>query len=223
MENGWTFDSVSDEAVEAGQVDLKDYALVDWILGEQRTVLPPAGFIEAGTPDRMISMFKTFTPALQAKLSDYATSGGALLVSGAYVATDLEESADDPARDRAFLKNCLHVERVTNHGSNTNELYPQKGDLFEGLQGLHFARGLEEDGVYGVELPDAIDPAKDSGGRTVLRYADRRFSAGVVHEATETGARTLTLGFPFETIVGKENRAGFLKRALEFLAGNKED
>lgn len=221
--NGWAFDSVSDEAVEAGRVHLEDYALVDWILGEQRTVHPPAGFIQAGTPDRMVPMFKTFSPAMQARLIDYASAGGALLVSGAYVATDLADSIDDPERDRTFLNKVLRVERVTNHGSNTNDLLPQKGDLFDGLEGLHFARGLEEDGVYGVELPDAIDPVKDSGGRTVLRYADRRFSAGVVHEATETGARTLTLGFPFETIVGKENRANFLKRALEFLAGNKED
>jgi len=218
LQNGWAFDSASNEAVAHGNVNLGDYALVDWILGEQRTEHLPSGFVEAGTPDRMQVMFKTFTPPMQAALVDYATAGGALLVSGAYVGTDLANSADNVTADAWFLKNILHIEWVTNHGSNTNVLFPQKGDLFDGFEGLRFARGLGEDGVYGVELPDAIDPVKDSGARTVLRYGDRRFSAGVVHEATETAARTMVLGFPFETIVGGKNRAVFLRRALAFLA-----
>lgn len=218
VDNGWAFDSVSDEAVESGAVNLSDYPLVDWVLGEQRTQPVPAGFVSAGTPDRMQPMFRTFTGPMQAALVEYATAGGALLVSGAYVATDLAETAENATQDEAFLKNILHVEHVTNHGSKTNRLVSQPGGLFDGMEAMRFAEGLGEDGVYGVELPDAIDPVKDSGGKTVLRYADRNFSAGVIHEATPTGARTLVLGFPFETVIGEENRAKLLGRALEFLA-----
>jgi hypothetical protein len=212
---GWGFDSVSDEAVEAGLVNLNNYVLVDWILGEQRTERVPAGV--GGAPDRLRPMFKTFTPPLQSQLRKYVRSGGALLVSGAYVGTDLADDSDNPTADGKFLEEVLHIAWVTNHGSSTNVLLPQKGETFEGLEGLRFSRGYGEDGIYGVELPDAIDPAKGSNARTVLRYADRRFSAGVIHESTETNSRTMVLGFPFETIVGSDQRAQFLERALEFL------
>lgn len=217
--NGWVFDSASDKAVEQGWVDLKSYPLVNWVLGEQRTEKVPSGFIESGTADRMTPMFQTFTPGLQERVRQYSESGGALFVSGAYVGTDLAAGLPESAtEDRKFLEEVLHVDWVTNHGSSTNELFVQTGDLFDGLENLRFAKGVGEDGVYGVELPDAIDPVKDSGGRTVLRYADRRFSAGVIHEATETGARTFVLGFPFETLIGEQNRSEFLARALQFLA-----
>jgi hypothetical protein len=221
LDNDWAFDSALDDAVAKGSVDLKDYELVDWVLGEQRTERLPAGFIEGGTPDRMQVMFKTFKAPMQAALIDYATAGGSLLVSGAYVGTDLANSVDNATDDVWFLKNILHVDWVANDGSNTNRLFTQKGDLFDGLEGIRFAQGLGEDDVYGVELPDAIDPVKDSGARTVLRYADRRFSAGVIHEATATGARTMVLGFPFETLVGAKNRSAFLERALTFLASGQ--
>ena len=218
VENGWSFDSVSNEVVESGKINLKDYDLVDWILGEQRTVNPPAGFIEAGTPDKMISMFKTFTEPMQAQLIKYATDGGALFVSGAYVGTDLAENAEKDSPDLWFLKNILHVDWVTNQGSKTNDLFMQKDGLFDGMKDLHFAIGLGEDGVYGVELPDALDPVKDSGGKTVLRYNDRRFSAGVIYEDESSGAKTFVMGFPFETLVGQEQRTEFLSRVLQFLA-----
>ena len=165
VENDWSFDSASNEVVESGGVNLKDYDLVDWILGEQRTVNPPAGFIEAGTPDKMIPMFKTFTAPMQAQLVEYATTGGALFVSGAYVGTDLAEKAEKDSPDLRFLNNILHVDWVANQGSKSNELFMQKGGLFEGMEDLHFAKDLGEDGVYGVELPDAIDPVKDNGGK----------------------------------------------------------
>jgi hypothetical protein len=216
-QNGWRFDSVSNEAVEAGLVDLGAYNVVDWMLGEQRLQPVPTGFVSAGTPDRMEPMFRTLTGPMQAALEEYARNGGDIFISGAYVGTDLATEPEDATRDHAFLKDVLHIEHVTNHGSDTNQLVTQPGLLFDGMEDLRIASGPGEDGVYGVELPDAIDPVKDSGAKTALRYRDRNFSAAVIHESTPTGARTVVLGFPFETLIGQENRTELMKRSLEFL------
>ena len=214
INNGWDFDSVSDEAVENGLVSLEEYAVVDWILGEQRTEYPYTGFVSAGTADKMINRFTTFTPQMQQKVKEYIDNGGSLFVSGAYVATDLAGMPSGTTEDLEFMKNTLHIEYVENHGSRTNILLPHKKEIFDGLKGIHFSRGIGEDGVYGVELPDSIDPAE--GGRRVLRYLDRRFNCGVAWESDKS--KTLVIGFPFETIVGQENRDLFLERSLNFLA-----
>ena len=216
VNNGWTFDSVSDEAVENGMVDLSDYSIVDWILGEERTEYPHTGFVEAGTADKMINKFTTFTPLMQQKVKDYVDDGGKLFVSGAYVATDLFGMPNETEDDQKFLTDTLHIEYVENHGSRKNTLIPQKKGIFAGMEGLHFSKDIGEDGVYGVELPDSIDPAE--GARRVLRYGDRRFNCGVAWESDKS--KTLVIGFPFETIVGQKNRDEFMKRTLNFLAEN---
>lgn len=67
----YSFVSCSDEAVEDGAVDLKDYRMVDLILGVELT---------------------PFSPAMKQALTSYCRSGGNLLVSGAHL-----DKETDPA------------------------------------------------------------------------------------------------------------------------------
>ena len=82
--------SCSSEAVEMGKVNLIGYDAVDLLLGLERH------------DGHSLKAYKTFTTHMQDALKRYTTHGGALLVSGAYVGTDMTQDAD-----RQFLQNVL--------------------------------------------------------------------------------------------------------------------
>ena len=99
--------SASSKALETGKVRLKDYALVDLILGLERS-------------DRhSLVYYKTFTPALRSALQNYTRRGGALLVSGAYIGTDIAGSEDEK-----FVSQTL---KCTFGGRNTSSSDPVEG------------------------------------------------------------------------------------------------
>ena len=81
--------------------------------------------------------------------------------------------------------------------------------------------GIVEDGIYDVELPDSLKPAVKpqraenfETSETFLRYSDNRWSAGIAMNAPR---RVVVFGFPFECIVGTENRARVMKAIVEYL------
>lgn len=217
---GWSFDSASDEAVATGRIDLNDYAVVDWLLGEERTTLPPPWPRGTASPDRMQPQFKTLNRVEQAAINDYLTTGsGRLFISGAYVATDLGGTGSTVTEsDREFLHTIFKCDWVTNNGSKTNNVVPVKGSMLEHVSEFHFSAGLGENAVYGVELPDSLKPEKDSGAETVMRYEDAKFSAGIAYRGADY--RLVVFGFPFETITSEEIRHKVMKSVLEFLTSN---
>ncbi|GAB4320387.1 MAG: xanthan lyase [Candidatus Sumerlaeia bacterium] len=215
---GWAFDSASDEAVGADPAMLAGYDLVDWLLGEERGT-PPYVWGDPdsrGYPDRMQLEFRVLEPAHQTAIRNYLAGGGKLFISGAYIATDLGWAPWSGKEDKAFLKDTLQGAFNTNFGSRTNNVVPAGGkdDPFAAaLPSLHFSAGLGEDGVYGVESPDSINPAPKSKAFAVLRYADGGFCAAI---AAREPHKVIVFGFPFETIVGEQTRAEVMKQILEF-------
>lgn len=69
--------SASDKVIEDGKVKLKNYPLVDLVLGLERN------------DGHSLVYYKTFTKSMRKTLTDYTRRGGALLVSGAYIGTDI--------------------------------------------------------------------------------------------------------------------------------------
>jgi hypothetical protein len=218
---GYGFDSSSDEAVEEGLVDLKSYSLVDWLLGEERTTQPPAGFTKEGTPDKMKAEFKTLSAKEQELITAYLAGGRALFISGAYVATDLAGVATATEGDKKFLTEILKVYWTTNSGSRANDVFAALEGPFKDLPAFHVSQGIGEDGIYGVELPDALKPAvppekvKDfETSETVFRYKDNGWSAAI---AMKKPRRLVVFGFPFECIVGAEKRFIVMKQVVDYL------
>ncbi|MFH0792923.1 MAG: fibronectin type III domain-containing protein [bacterium] len=213
---GWAFDSASDESLTVESNILKEYKVVDWLLGEERTTMPPPahdGKTSAG--DKMKPDFAAWPPAHQQIVRDYLSGGGRLFVSGAYVATDLVISPLSTDSDKAFLKDVLQCQWVTNHASRTNDLVVSTTDtLFADLTSFHFSRDLGEDNVYGVELPDGLGALKGQGA-PLLRYKDGDIGAAIASD--QGGTRRVVLGFPFECITGEENRTALLRGILTYL------
>lgn len=215
-ECGWAFDSASDEVVESTPTLLHSYKVVDWLLGEERTTLPPPAHDgQTGVADKMKPEFHVWPPSHQKAVADYLTSGGRLIASGAYVASDAAIAPNGTALDREFLSGTLRCVYVSNRASKTNVLVPSATEgPFKGMAAFNISAGPGEDGVYVVENPGGIEGLPKQPP-AVLRYRDGLIGAAV--GSIEGGGRRLVFGFPLECVVGADARRELLSRSLDYL------
>lgn len=198
---GYSFVSVSDEAVMDQNVVLSGYPVVDLILGEERTTDWPK-------PIRP-PQFKAFPNALQARIQGYLSGGGKLFVSGAYIGTDLFETKPRNAADSLFGTQVLKLRHRTNHATREG-FVTSVSEQFQ-LPVFSFITDYHPT-VYATEAPDAIEPA-DSSAATILRYANS-MSAGVAYNGTSY--RVVAFGFPFEGIDSPHDRIAVMEAVLRF-------
>ena len=203
---GYSFVSCSHDAVENGDVNIVDYKLVDLILGEQKETL--------WGNDSNSCKYRTFSLNLQRELRRYVSVGGALFVSGAYVASDNWLSVNSTKADRQFVKDVLKVEWRADRATQNGELevvYAPNNTSFEGE--YEFVQHLNED-IYAVESPDAIVPV-GKNAYTVMRYSQNNNSAAVAYSGDDY--RAVVCGFPFETLATEAMQQQFMQQVIDFL------
>lgn len=181
--------SCSSKAIENGKVKLDDYPVVDLILGLER-YQPSA-----------VRFYKTFTPTMQQKISGYVNHGGRMLVSGAYVATDMSD-----ADDVNWLQRTFHL--MSGGPVRTDSINGING---MGLSGIDFCRQLNPK-QYAVQQADCL--LADAPAACVMQYADGA-SAAVGYDGNDY--KTLVMGFPFESICDGGIRANIMRGILAFL------
>lgn len=202
-EAGYSFVSCAASAVENGTVDLSDYQTVDWILGKQREWKVARG----AKPPR----FKTFSPIQQQAITRFCSGGGNIIVSGAFVGTDLWDNPYAIKEDREWAQNTLKYKWRNNNGAVTGHVKAVPSP-FTSLTGHYRYYHKLNSESYVVEHPDAIEPA-DNNVFTVFRYAENNLSAGILYQGEKYNS--CILGFPIEAIKGQENRNRLLKNILE--------
>jgi hypothetical protein len=202
---GYSFASCSRAAVESASVDITNYKLVDLILGEQKETL--------WANDSNSCKYRTFSLNLQRELRRYVSSGGALFVSGAYVASDNWLSVNATKADQKFLKEVLHIEwradRATQDG-NLKAVYAPNAQFSGNYQ---FVQHLNEE-IYAVESPDAIVPVGENA-YTIMRYSQNNNSAAVAYSGAYY--RSVVCGFPFETLATEAMQQQFMQQIIDFL------
>ena len=203
---GYSFVSCSKKAILTSDVDLSQYKAVDLILGKQKQTF--VGNAKKA-PD-----FKTFPLALQQSIRSYCQKGGNVLISGAYVGSDMVETAKPLREDRSFIENVLKYKFRTSQASITGNVNivssPYKS--FKKKDLMYFDQPNSTS--YYVESPDAIEPAGE-GSFTICRYAENNSSAAVAYSGAY---KTCCFGFPFETIKSEKNRAKLMESVLSFFA-----
>lgn len=209
-QTGMNVVTVSESAVEAGLVSPTGYTLIDVLLGKQRQ-MPN----QSAKMDAVIGYeFEIYGPGMRNLLTMAARNGSSLLVSGAHVGTDLIHRPKPDSLTHAFAKNILRYDFTANHASRSGVVSITDGarDLNPGaLQPIvRFNTEYSRD-MYRVDAPDAIKPVGNNA-KTWLRYTENEFSAGVYSEANNY--KSVVLGFPFETILGQEERQNFMKEIL---------
>jgi hypothetical protein len=182
---GVSVDSAAHEAVVDGTVDLARYEAVIWLLGEE------------STEDQALD------PDERDLLADYLDGGGALLVSGAELGWDLDALGDGDMQ--SFYHDYLHATFIGDDADTFSAL-PVAGGLFDGVGELGFYTPQRME----IDYPDQIAPF---GGATAeLSYVGGY--GGTAAIAYDGPSKVVNLGFPIESIDGKDTRTAVLDRIL---------
>ena len=207
--SGYSFASAAHKAVSEGHITLEDYAIVDLILGKQRTTA-----IGRGTSGYH---FEVLNDELQTALRRYTEAGGALMLSGCYILDDLWHSPTATEQDQAFAKEVLHTSFGGAMASRNGEVYAPSTKFTRKRQNITFSTTPNED-IYPIESPEVVMPA-GKGAFTILRYEHSQASAAVAYDGEN---RVIQLGFPFETIEGEAEREKLMAAILKYLTEKRE-
>ena len=180
--------SCSREALEHGYVKTSYINLIDLYFGLERN----DGY--------SLKQYKTFTPSLIAAIEKYLQQGGRLLVSGAYLASDMLQD-----NERQFMRQWLHTE----FGGT------QRGDSRKTIYGMNTTLGIYADlnaRHYAATSVDVLNTVGQS--ICAMQYADG--SSAAVGCQTQN-YRTFVMGFPFECIKDKSKQSWVMKAILSYL------
>ena len=177
------------EALDNNLVKLDHYNLVDIAFGLQRN------------DGHSLVVYKTFSETLQSKLRSYAKSGGRILVSGAYVGSDMTQP-----HERSFMSDVLKTTFTgtdTNAGNNMVDGLGLSFDIIRQFNDRHFAA-------------TSVDRIAACDGRSfaAMRYQDGS-TAGVAYDGTDY--KSFVMGYPYECINNVRTRQQVMKGFLGFL------
>ena len=179
--------SASDKVIEDGKVKLKNYPLVDLVLGLERN------------DGHSLVYYKTFTKSMRKTLTDYTRRGGALLVSGAYIGTDIMGTEEE-----RFVSETL---KCTYGGQ-----YRAENNQVNGLGTVIPYYNMLNEEHYAATSADILRPAAPAF--TVMQYADGQ-DAAVAYKGRDY--RSFTMGFPFECIMDEQKQGAIMRGILNFL------
>ncbi len=183
--------SASAQAVEAGHLSLTPYALIDLILGLERN------------DGHSLVPYKSFPAALQQQLRQYTGQRGNLLVSGAYIGSDMQTQ-----QERQFLSDVLKVTSPCD--------YRERNGHVTGLgTAFDFYRTLNEQ-HYAATSTDVLMPTVQAAFPAMV-YGNGT-SAAVAYNGNDYHA--FVMGFPFECITQQPMRQAIMQGILNFLIPN---
>lgn len=205
---GHPFYSCSNERFCCDSLISKEIWGLDLICGKQVT-----------TSLGRMQKYQVFPPELQDAIRRFCSKGGHVIVSGAYIGTDLCDSIypiqrDSTSKEEAvrFAAEILGYKFVTNNASKTASVTPVSNDSVCGFEKLDIITHRNSS-IYCVESPDGIAPSgKDS--HIIYRYDDSGISAGTLYEGK--GYKTVCLGFPIEALAQEEQTDHTISTILEY-------
>ena len=204
MHNGYAFISSTRSAVENGKTDITKFNICDLILGKQCQS-------NDGALTKLVK-YHAYTPELKKALKDFCSNGRNLLVSGAYVATDLVDAYEvDKKEGPKFLGDVLKIKWMTHSASTDGKVASVRNDF--GFDGTYEFWSELNDKKYVCEAPDAFTPAgKDS--YTIFRYPQTSISAAVAYPGKDY--KTVVFGFPIETIKSQDQIDKLIGQTINF-------
>ena len=193
--------SASAQALENGDIDLGQFEVIDIIMGLQRN------------DGHSLRKYKTFTPAMQSKLVRYTVGGGNILVSGAFVGSDMQME-----EEKTFLADVLKIRLDgTCWDSCLPDSVTDKGRITGMGTTFDFYRELNEK-HYAAPLTDVLMPAGPEA------QSQKAFPAMVYSNGTSAAVayqgdnyRAFTMGFPFECISDSNKSRSIMRAILKFL------
>lgn len=189
---GLSFVSSSDEAVESGIQQLKNYDIVDYICGLEKE--------DNSYPGKS---YKTFSPVMQQKITEFCSLGRGFMVSGSFIASDMQTQDE-----REFTSYILHYGLERNKRNDVNE-------FVIGLDNNISIQVEADKEIYQSLYSDRILPVGE--GFIPMIYSDN----GGAAVAYKGSYRTFSMSFPFEIIKSAEKRSQIMASIMNFLLEKK--
>lgn len=213
MKAGHRFISCRNERFCTDSTYRKEAWALDLVCGKQVTTVIGR--------DTLGTRYSIFPAEMQDAIRSFTSEGGNILVSGAYIGTDVWSQIytfdiDKEAQKAAqkFANNVLGYKWVRGYAGRSGEVTYAANELTgcsdSDAGSFHNEINPEH---YCVETPDGIAPA-GKNGKVMMRYADTGISAAVCHQGK--GYRTVCIGFPIETFKQDESLDKIISTTLEF-------
>lgn len=179
--------SCSSEVLESIKLKPSTYAMIDLLLGLERD------------DGHSLNYYKTFNTNLQQDLQKYTVQGGSLLVSGAYVGSDMMSNSE-----QNFLANVLKCRFAGQSLCSDNQVNGLGTTLqyWKQLNAQHYA-------AVSTDILQPMAPAF-----TAMQYADGQ-DAAVAYKGNDY--RSFTMGFPFECILDEQTRNSIMRGIINYL------
>lgn len=214
MKNGKAFRSCSSEAfTDANMREGSKYA--DIICGKQVTTALGNGK----------QKYSIFPECFQEALTSFTEQGGNILISGAYLGTDiwssiypLEKDKEIQSRSMTFARKVLGIKWMGGHASRIGKIRAASDELLPKGTSMDFQTELNPD-KYCVESVDGIGPAS-SNGNVLLRYSDSGISAAIGFQGKNY--KVAAFGFPIETLKEEKDINMLIGAALDYLCRTEE-
>lgn len=142
-----------------------------------------------------------FSNNMQRLLTIYCQLGGNLMLSGSYIGS----SMNGPTALN-FTENILKYSFAGSMSNSTS------GEIYGADTRFSIPRTVNEQ-TYAVPAPDCLTPI--SPAYSTFVYTPGNYSAGIAFKGTY---RTFALGFPFESILGAQERARIMSAILGFFS-----
>ena len=191
--------SASMMAVEKGLCNLSRYQCIDIALGLQRN------------DGHSLVKYKTFTPTIQKIIREYSGNNGRLIVSGAYVGTDMRDSLEQvfladvfKASFEGTVRTDTLLAAIRPLASDTDSI-PRDSVvalLYKSPNAVHYA----------PQMVDVLSPLDDA--TTGYRYAGW-WPASVAYVAGSR--RSHLFGFPLECIKDREDRRRIMAETIDMI------
>ena len=179
--------SCSSEALESTKLIASGYDALDLILGLERN------------DSHTLAYYKGISYAMQYVLQAYTSQGGSLLVSGAYLTSDMPTD-----NEQVFLSKVLKCMPGGVSRCASNQL--------NGLgTSMNYYKQLNEE-HYAATKSDILLPVAPAF--TAMQYADGS-GAAIAYQGSDY--RLFAMGVPFECIQGKQKQASIMRGILTFL------
>ena len=213
MKAGHRFISCSNERFCTDSTYRKDAWTLDLVCGKQVTTVVGR--------DTLGTKYSIFPAEIQDAIRSFTSDGGNVLVSGAYIGTDVWSQIysfdiDKEAQKSAqkFASDVLGYKWIRGYAGRSGEVAYAANEFMSSSDGKagSFYNEINPE-HYCVETPDGIAPAGKSG-KVMMKYADTGISAAVCHQGK--GYRTVCIGFPIETFKQDESLDKIISTTLEF-------
>ena len=203
---GYSFVSSTRSAVESGKTNLNDFKICDIILGKQAQS-------NDGALTKLVK-YHAYTPQLKNAITDFCSNGGNLLISGAYIATDLVDAYEIDPDGAKFAADVLKIKWMTHSASKDGRVSAVNNKF--GFNGSFNFYNELNDKKYLCESPDAFTPVGDNAF-TIFRYPQTSISAATAYNGSDY--KVVAFGFPLETLKEQSQINDLVGQVLSFFKG----